>query len=420
MHRLKQFVRLMGPGLLYAGAAVGVSHLVQSTRAGADFGFQLVWAVLLANVMKYPFFQFAPRYTAATGNTLIEGYAHLGKWAVGVYMLITLLTMFVIQAAITIVTAGLFGNVLGLNIEPIFISASILLFTLVILALGKYSLLDKLIKWIILLLTISTIVALIASVGQGFHPQEEFLTTFDFTLHLGFLIALFGWMPAPLDISVWQSIWAKAKLEEQGIKISKRQALLDFNIGYIGTALLAVGFVALGAFVMYGSGEKLSDSGAAFAGQLIHLYTASLGSWSYVIIATAAVMTMVSTSFTCHDAYARAMTRSITGLFPMIKAKYSTRMQYGFWLAIVAFGTVLLLWQFGKSMIDMIDFATILSFIVAPLFGILNYKVITHSHVPKEHQPGMVLKIYAWLGIIFLVGFSIYYIYYRLNSFYAH
>jgi len=237
---------------------------------------------------------------------------------------------------------------------------------------------------------------------------------------LGFLIALFGWMPAPLDISVWQSIWAKAKSEEQGIKISKRQALLDFNIGYIGTALLAVGFVALGAFVMYGSGEKLSDSGAAFAGQLIHMYTASLGSWSYLIIATAAVMTMVSTSFTCHDAYARAMTRSITGLLPMIKTKYSTRMQYVFWLAIVAFGTVLLLWQFGKSMIHMIDFATILSFIVAPLFGILNYKVITHSHVPKEHQPGMVLKIYAWLGIIFLVGFSIYYIYYRLNSFYAH
>ena len=37
----------LGPGLLYAGAAVGVSHLIQSTRAGADFGYQLIWAVLI-------------------------------------------------------------------------------------------------------------------------------------------------------------------------------------------------------------------------------------------------------------------------------------------------------------------------------------------------------------------------------------
>lgn len=32
----------LGPGLLFAGAAIGVSHLVQSTRAGADFGWGLI------------------------------------------------------------------------------------------------------------------------------------------------------------------------------------------------------------------------------------------------------------------------------------------------------------------------------------------------------------------------------------------
>lgn len=39
---LKEKLSLFGPGLLYAGAAVGVSHLVQSTRAGAEFEFQLL------------------------------------------------------------------------------------------------------------------------------------------------------------------------------------------------------------------------------------------------------------------------------------------------------------------------------------------------------------------------------------------
>ena len=40
----------LGPGLLFAGAAIGVSHLVQSTRAGADFGLGLLWALLLVNL----------------------------------------------------------------------------------------------------------------------------------------------------------------------------------------------------------------------------------------------------------------------------------------------------------------------------------------------------------------------------------
>lgn len=53
-------IKALGPGLIWAGASIGVSHLVQSTRAGADFGFQLVWVVVLANLLKYPFLNLVP------------------------------------------------------------------------------------------------------------------------------------------------------------------------------------------------------------------------------------------------------------------------------------------------------------------------------------------------------------------------
>ena len=55
-------LKKLGPGLLFAGAAIGVSHLVQSTRAGADFGWGLLWALVLSNLFKNPFFQFGSRY----------------------------------------------------------------------------------------------------------------------------------------------------------------------------------------------------------------------------------------------------------------------------------------------------------------------------------------------------------------------
>ncbi len=43
MGKFRNFISVLGPGLLYAGAAIGVSHLVQSTRAGAEYEFGLIW-----------------------------------------------------------------------------------------------------------------------------------------------------------------------------------------------------------------------------------------------------------------------------------------------------------------------------------------------------------------------------------------
>lgn len=114
-NHLNCFLSKLGPGLLYAGAAIGVSHLVQSTRAGGMFGFDLLIAIVIIHIIKYPFFEFGPRYTAATGRNILHGYKKLGEWAVWIYLLMTLATMFIIQAAVTIVTAGLFTHIFGLE-----------------------------------------------------------------------------------------------------------------------------------------------------------------------------------------------------------------------------------------------------------------------------------------------------------------
>ncbi len=409
----KKLIRILGPGLLYAGAAVGVSHLVQSTRAGAGFGFSLVWAVLLANFMKYPFFEFAPRYTSATGKNLIKGYAEMGKWAVYLYFIITLMTMFVIMAAVSIVTASLIAFVFHWNTSPVMISAGLLLITFIILLIGRYKLLDKLIKWIIVALAISTLLALLwAPSNPALQGSQNVFDTNNLK-HIAFLIALFGWMPAPLDVTVWQSMWAEAKQKTQKEKIGIKEALLDFNIGYIGTMLLALGFLALGAFVMFGSGEELSPKGAVFAGQLIHLYTSSIGEWAFPLIVTAAVATMFSTTLTCFDAYARVLPPVVSELFPHFSGKIKESRQRNIWMFILGAGTLILLQYFAENMVQMIDFATILSFLIAPIFAFLNFRLVHQKHLDKKYRPGKWLRIWAIFGLIFLPGFSLYYAWFR-------
>jgi Mn2+/Fe2+ NRAMP family transporter len=95
----KNWLKSLGPGLLFAGAAIGVSHLVQSTRAGADFGFGLLWALLLVNLFKYPFFQYGPRYATATGESLIDGYKRLGKTVLVVYFVMTFAKVLIVKSS---------------------------------------------------------------------------------------------------------------------------------------------------------------------------------------------------------------------------------------------------------------------------------------------------------------------------------
>ena len=95
-----KYLKKLGPGLLFAGSAVGVSHLVQSTKAGANFGFGLIWALVLINIIKFPFFEFGPRYAAATGENLLEGYKKLGKVFLNVYIVLSFTTMFTIHGTL--------------------------------------------------------------------------------------------------------------------------------------------------------------------------------------------------------------------------------------------------------------------------------------------------------------------------------
>jgi Mn2+/Fe2+ NRAMP family transporter len=408
------FFKKLGPGLLFAGAAIGVSHLVQSTRAGADFGLGLLWALLLVNLFKYPFFQFGPRYAAATGESLLEGYFKLGKGILIAYFILSIATMFTIQTAVTIVTAGLanslFGDVRVLNFGIETISSVeiwtiiILLICLFILFLGKYRTLDKLIKVIIITLTISTLLAVGFAYTEFTLPLSITQTFPENTTEIAFLIAFMGWMPAPLDISVWHSIWAVEKKKDEG-SFTPKEALLDFNVGYIGAIILGIAFVCLGYFVMFQSGETFSNKAAIFSNQLIDLYTNSLGNSAYIIIGIAAFTTMFSTTITTLDASPRAMAKSLDLLTNKV-----SKNGYLFWILILTLGTIFIFFTLASEMGLLVKIATILSFITAPFYAIINYKLIISKHTPEEWRPNSKIRVLSWTGIMFLLGFSIWYL----------
>lgn len=397
-------LKQLGPGLIFAGAAIGVSHLVQSTRAGADFGLGLIWALLLVNLCKYPFFQFGPRYSLATGESLLDGYLKMGKGLLWIYTIITFATMFTIQTAVTIVTAGIASSLFGNFISIEGWTLIILLICFGILIKGRYAVLDKLMKIIVLVLTISTLVAVIIALKNTDQELSWVQKIPENTLEISFLIAFMGWMPAPLDISIWHSLWALEKKKENN-DYSVKSSLFDFNVGYIATIFIGLCFILLGTLVMFHSGERFSGSAGLFANQLISMYTENLGNWAYVVIGIAAFTTMFSTTLTTLDASPRSMTKAFELLFDNKSKK-----GYLLWMIILTLGTLAIFFFFKSEMVWLITLATILSFLTAPFYAIVNYTLISGKHTPKEFRPSLKMHIVSWIGITFLVGFSIWYL----------
>lgn len=409
---MKRFLKTLGPGLLFASAAIGVSHLVQSTRAGADYGYLLIPVVIAANLFKYPFFEYGSRYANATGSSLIDGYLKLGKWMLWLYFVMILGSMFFVTAAVGSVTSGFLQNLLGTTSYGMETTVILFSFCLLALIIGSFKTLDQVIKLISVVMFITTIIVFILALIKG--PTTPIVevkapSLFSDTSVL-FIIALMGWMPTAVDLSTWVSLWTLEKNQQELVKPDIKQSLFEFNIGYLFSAILAIIFVILGAFTIYGAGIQLPKNSGEFANEVIHIFTGFLGDWSYLIIAASAFSIMFGTCITVFDGYGRSLERSCELLFFQNK-KISKKLVYRLSLVIVVVGSFFIIWQFGRHMTVLVDLATIISFLIAPIIAIVNYKLVTSSDFPSEARPGLWLRVLSWAGIIFLSGFSIYYAY---------
>lgn len=412
----RSVISSLGPGILFAGAAIGVSHLVQSTRAGALYGLSLVLLVVLAHAMKLPAMLFGPRYAAATGRSLLHAYKRQGPITLGAFAVVQVGTMFTIQAAITAVTAALVGPLLvdpilhGLGVledgatAPMWlVAAGILLVCVALLAVGGFKWLDRVVKLLMLVMAIGTIVAAAMQLPNlDLSATPLWPTKWNVAL-LVFAVALVGWMPAPLDITVWHSLWSLAKNTQTGHAASKRECELDFYVGFALCVVLALAFVVLGASLLYGSGTEPAATASAFAKQLVGLYTDSLGEWSRPLIATCAIAVMFSTTITVLDAIPRTM----SALVDEVRGKESTsKLGYWLWLAVLATGAVIILAVFVKSLKEMIDLATSLSFLGTPLLAFFNHRAMTSNDIPAEHKPARWLVVLSLTGVAFWTVFA--------------
>ncbi|EMB65074.1 putative integral membrane protein [Streptococcus mutans 3SN1] len=402
----KSKFKAMGPGILMASAAVGGSHIVSSTQAGAIYGWQLAIIVLLVNLFKYPFFRFGSQYTLQNNKSLIEGYKEKGKLYLWVFFIMNIFSAVVNTAAVGILAAAIlyniFPNGFGLSISQL--TTALIIVTLAMLLIGGYRFLDGLSKWVMTALTLATTLAVVIALFKHREYAPDFTAPSPWQLTaLPFIVSLMGWMPAPIEISAINSMWTVEK--RKTAKVSLTDGIFDFNVGYIGTAVLAFIFLALGALIQFGSGQQVKSASAAYIAQFINMYESSFGAWSRLLIAFIAFLCIFGTTITVIDGYSRANNETMRLLFGR---KEASQKALNVWMVFTSIIGIIIVLLFAGDVATLMRFAMIASFLTTPVYAYLNCSLVNN----KEHKLSVWLNWLSIFGLIYLAGFAIFFLVY--------
>ena len=73
---------LLGPGLVYVLTIMGGGDVVSNTAAGAGYGYALIWTLGITLVFRFVWVDISAKYVLVTGESLLQGYARVGKWVI--------------------------------------------------------------------------------------------------------------------------------------------------------------------------------------------------------------------------------------------------------------------------------------------------------------------------------------------------
>jgi len=283
-HPLVRFLAQFGPGMIWAMVAIGQTHVILSTYAGARFGFSLLWVIVLAHLLTYPVFEYGPRYAVATGESLLGAYMKIRRMRIFmmIFFGVLLLTLpFLGIASLLSVTASI---LLAAWPQLSFTTWCIIVTCLTagLIFAGRYKGLE------IICIAMSGI--LVAATAAAFFlrlPRLDEILAGGLVpaIPAGSMITLVALIRMPTDpaTSIMHSVWAVKKREEwirgEGLQAGLRKSLLDLRVGFAFSLLIAFIFVSLGAVVLHPRGINLE--GLDIAIKLSQIYTETVGPWTF-------------------------------------------------------------------------------------------------------------------------------------------
>ncbi len=405
---LVRFAAQLGPGLIWAMVAIGQTHVILATYAGARFGFALLWVILLAHIFTYPVFEYGPRYAVATGESLIDAYTRIPRvrtFLIFFFGFLLVTVPFLIIASLVSVTASILhaawpGVSFGFWCVVITVATGALVFA------GRYKGLEVLCIAMSGVLLLATVVAFCLRLPT---PADLASSALIPAIPLGSMVTLVALIRLPTDpaTSIMHSVWAVKKRDEwiggEGLQAGLRKSLLDLRIGFGFSLLIAIIFVSLGAVVLHPRGVDLE--GVDLAVKLSQIYTETVGAWTFPLFIGVAFIAVWGSYYANVDGVPRMVEQLWNSARGKEQASAISPLRAVYTIAILA-GGLLLATVVGRP-VFLVLLAVSAGLIAYPLIYILNIYAVTRL-IDEEFRPSRLNLCVAYFGVIYsLVGVTL-------------
>ncbi|MER5441743.1 Nramp family divalent metal transporter [Streptomyces sp. NPDC002790] len=260
-HPRKSSWKYIGPGIVVAATGVGAGDLVATLIAGSNFGYTLLWAAVLGCLVKISLAEAAGRWHLATGRTLFDGWASLGKWTTYFFVIYAVIWGFVYGAAAMsssgLPLQALFPDVFPADwsIKPWAILSGVV--GLVFVWLNKYSVFEKVMTVLVGVMFVVTVylaIRVTPNLGAAFAgllpvlPDEK-----DSILNT---LGLIGGVGGTITLAAY-GYWVNAKgwTNTSWMKVMR----LDNRVAYITTGIFVVAMLFVGAELLHASHTAIAE-----------------------------------------------------------------------------------------------------------------------------------------------------------------
>ncbi|MDG4767697.1 Nramp family divalent metal transporter [Solwaraspora sp. WMMD406] len=427
--------RYIGPGVLWALAALATGELLFTPRVGAQYGYSLMWALVAVLILKLFVTREIGRYSVVTGRRLLTGLAGLPGprgWAIWVILLPQLVVGIAAIAGI----ASAAGSALALAVPgPIQLWTGVVIAAAAGLVLfGRYTGVEWVSRILGVALALGAVVAAIQVGPDLTEAAAGFVPVPPDDLQVAEILPWLGFLSNGAAGLMWYSYWVTAKgIGHAGVPATDRRdprdldarqidrvrgwlrtMTLDSTFAVVGVALITVAFLVLGAELL--RPEGIVPAEADVARDLTRLFSEVFGSVGFWLMIVGLVSAFWTATLTNVDGWQRLYTDGVRRLLPQRLAEHTlarpvviSRTAVVVWLATLPYAVFLI---FGDP-VALLTLAGSIEAVHIPLVAALVLW-LNRRALPRALRAGRTATTLVVAAVVFFTGFALYYLWQQL------
>ncbi|MDP7404804.1 MAG: Nramp family divalent metal transporter [Porticoccaceae bacterium] len=391
-------MRRFGPGMLVAAAFIGPGTVTTASIAGANFGFVLMWALLLSIIVTFVLQEMSSRLGIVSGLGLSEALrSSINNHFLKAFLMILIVSALGIGNA-AFEVGNITGAAIGLSqISSLSISSSVLIVgILVLILLGTriFKMLEQILTVLVVIMSLLFLLTMITiEIDYSKLLRGLFIPTVTASSLLT-IMALIGTTVVPYNLFLHADA-SKRKWKDQELNQALNNSRVDTAISIGLGGLITLAIMSTSAVAFFGSSMEISSENLARQLEPI------LGSYSSYIFNFGLFVAGITSAVTAPLAASIAVTEALGWKNDPSSFRFKL-----VWIIILLIG--LLFAYFGTKPLQAILFAQATNALLLPFLALFLFYVVNNSRLMGSHKNTITINMIALIIIMAVVLLSSY------------